>query len=41
MLKMRGLEKGRNIDSYLHPTWEEARNIGSNTRAQSKKLPFR
>ncbi len=40
-LKMRGLEKGRNIESYLHPTWEEARNIGSNSARAVKKLPFR
>ena len=40
-LKMRGLEKGRNIESYLKPTRIQCRNIGSNSARAIKKLPFK
>ena len=30
-LKMRGLEKGRNIESYLTPSRAQCRNIGANS----------
>ncbi len=40
-LKMRGLEKGRNIESYLAPTKEQCRNVGSNSARTIKKLPFK
>ena len=40
-LKMRGLEKGRNIESYLKPTRIQCRNIGSNSVRAIKKLPFK
>ncbi len=40
-LKMRGLEKGRNIESYLNPTRLQCRNIGANSARAIKKLPFK
>lgn len=40
-LKMRGLEKGRNIESYLSPTRAQCRNVGSNSARAIKKLPFK
>ena len=40
-LKMRGLEKGRNIESYLTPTRLQCRNIGANSARAIKKLPFK
>ena len=40
-LKMRGLEKGRNIESYLTPTSAQCRNIGANSARAIKKLPFK
>lgn len=40
-LKMRGLEKGRNIESYLSPTQTQCRNIGANSARAIKKLPFK
>lgn len=40
-LKMRGLEKGRNIESHLHPTKAQCRSIGSNSARAIKKLPFK
>lgn len=40
-LKMRGLEKGRNIESYLNPTRAQCRNVGSNSARAIKKLPFK
>lgn len=40
-LKMRGLEKGRNIESYLKPTRAQCRNIGANSARAIKKLPFK
>ena len=39
--KMQGLEKGKNLESHLHPTAEEARKTGSNSARAVKKLPFR
>ena len=38
-LKMRGLEKGRNIESYLTPNKTQCRNIGANSARAIKKLP--
>ena len=40
-LKMRGLEKGRNIESYLEPTRAQCRCVGSNSARAIKKLPFK
>lgn len=40
-LKMRGLEKGRNIESYLNPSPIQCRNIGANSARAIKKLPFK
>ena len=40
-LKMRGLEKGRNIESYLAPSRTQCRNIGANSARAIKKLPFK
>ena len=40
-LKMRGLEKGRNIESYLNPTQAQCRDIGANSARAIKKLPFK
>ena len=40
-LKMRGLEKGRNIESYLTPNKTQCRNIGANSARAIKKLPFK
>lgn len=40
-LKMRGLEKGRNIESYLNPNRTQCRNIGANSARAIKKLPFK
>ena len=40
-LKMRGLEKGRNIESYLAPNRAQCRNIGANSARAIKKLPFK
>nr|WP_294493870.1 glycerol dehydratase reactivase beta/small subunit family protein [uncultured Mediterraneibacter sp.] len=40
-LKMRGLEKGRNIESYLTPSRTQCRNIGANSARAIKKLPFK
>ena len=40
-LKMRGLEKGRNIESYLAPSRIQCRNIGANSASAIKKLPFK
>lgn len=40
-LKMRGLEKGRNIESHIDPTPSQCRNIGSNSARAIKKLPFK
>lgn len=40
-LKMRGLEKGRNIESYLSPNRTQCRNIGANSARAIKKLPFK
>lgn len=40
-LKMRGLEKGRNIESYLTPNRAQCRNIGANSARAIKKLPFK
>lgn len=40
-LKMRGLEKGRNIESYLTPDKAQCRNAGSNSARAIKKLPFK
>ena len=38
---MRGLEKGRNIESYLTPNRAQCRNIGANSARAIKKLPFK
>lgn len=40
-LKMRGLEKGKNIESYLHPDKRQCRNVGANSARAIKKLPFK
>ena len=40
-LKMRGLEKGRNIESYLEPNRKQCRNVGANSARAIKKLPFK
>lgn len=40
-LKMRGLERNRNIESYLTPTQIQCRNIGANSARAIKKLPFK
>ena len=40
-LKIRGLEKGRNIESYLTPSRAQCRNIGANSARAIKKLPFK
>ena len=40
-LKMRGLEKGRNIEAYLSPTKEQCRKVGANSARAIKKQPFK
>ncbi len=40
-LKMQGLEKGRNIESYRIPTQRQCRIVGSNSARAVKKLPFK
>lgn len=40
-LKMRGLERQRNIEGYLTPTQIQCRNIGANSARAIKKLPFK
>ena len=40
-LKMRGLDKGRNIESYLTPDKDQCRRLGANSARAVKKLPFK
>lgn len=40
-LKMKGLEKGKNVESHIHPSRSQCRNIGSNSARAIKKLPFK
>lgn len=40
-LQMKGIPKGRNIESYRNPTWEECRKIGANSARAIKKMPFK
>lgn len=40
-VKMRGLEKGRNIQSFLKPDKKQCRNAGANSARAIKKLPFK
>ncbi len=40
-LQMRGLEKGKTIESYLDPSPAQCRNIGANSARAIKRLPFK
>lgn len=40
-LQMRGLPKGRNIESYHMPTYEQCRKIGANSARAIKKMAFK
>lgn len=40
-LKIRGLEKGRNIEAYLTPTIEQCRKLGANSARAIKKQPLK
>ncbi|HAX50747.1 glycerol dehydratase reactivase beta/small subunit family protein [Muricomes intestini] len=40
-LQMRGLNKGRNIQSYQNPTKEQCRKLGANSARAIKKLAFK
>ena len=40
-LKMRGLENGRSIERYVHPTKNQCRNLGANSARIIKKLPLK
>lgn len=40
-LQMRGIPKGRNLESYQNPMKEQSRKLGANSARAIKKLPFR
>lgn len=40
-LKIRGLEKGRNIEAYLSPTVKQCRKLGANSARAIKKQPLK
>lgn len=40
-LQMRGIEKGRNVESYQNPQKEQSRKLGANSARAIKKLPFK
>lgn len=40
-LQMRGIERGRNIESYDQPTKVQCRKLGANSARAIKKQPFK
>ena len=40
-LQMRRMEKGKNVEFYHMPTYEQCRNLGANSARAIKKQPFK
>ena len=40
-LQMRGIPKGRNVEVYHMPTYEQCRKLGANSARAIKKMPFK
>lgn len=40
-MQMKGIPKGKNIESYQNPGPEECRKIGANSARAIKKMPFK
>ena len=40
-MQMKGLPKGKNIESYQNPTLEECRKLGANSARAIKKMAFK
>lgn len=40
-LQMRGIAKGKNVEAYHMPTYEQCRKLGSNSARAIKKMPFK